>query len=173
MKTKVVLLLCVVFVLGPVSIANAQVQAGSPEDKAFQKIDAETNTEAKIALLVDFEKQFPQSKAIREADLQLMDIYQQKNDSGKIIEYGEKVIKIDQENLVALLTLSRAYSTLDGKAASLDRAIQYAQKAVDYLTKLKGLPPQQGYTDDQWRKYVSDSEGTAKAYLAYARSLKR
>jgi hypothetical protein len=171
MKTKIVLL-CVVFVWGLVSIANAQVQAGSPEDKAFQKIDSESNTEAKIVLLVDFEKQFPQSKSVREAFLQLMDIYQQKNDQGKIIEYGEKVIKVDGENLTALLTLSRAYS-LDGKSASLDRAIQYAQKAVDYLSKLKGQPPQQGYTDDQWRKYVADNDKVARDYMAYARSLKR
>jgi hypothetical protein len=88
MKTKVIVTLFVVFVWGLVSNAYAQVQAGSPEDKAFQKIDAESNTEAKIVLLVDFEKQFPQSKAVREAFLQLMDIYQQKNDQGKIIEYG-------------------------------------------------------------------------------------
>src|ERR1700733_5440427 len=106
MKTKVVLTLCVVFVWGLLSIAKAQVQAGSPEDKAFQKIDAEGNVDAKIALLLDFEKQFPQSKALREADLQLMDIYQQRNDQSKIIEYGEKVIKVDGENLTALLALS-------------------------------------------------------------------
>jgi hypothetical protein len=172
MKTKVILTLCVVFVWGLVSIATAQVQAGSPEDKAFQKIDAENNVDAKIALLLDFEKQFPQSKALREAYLQLMDIYQQKSDHVKTIEFGEKVIKVDGENIVALLTLSRSYS-LDGKSASLDRAIQYAQKAVESLAKLKSLPPQQGYTDDQWKQYVADNDKTAKDYLAYARALKR
>ena len=172
MKTKVILTLCVVLVWGLVSIARAQVQAGSPEDKAFQKIDAENNVDAKIALLLDFEKQFPQSKALREAYLQLMDIYQQKNDQAKIIEFGEKVIKVDGENLIALLTLSRAYS-LEGKAAGFDRAIQYAQKAVDYLTKLKTQPPQQGYTDDQWKQYVAQNDTVAKQYLAYARSMKK
>src|SRR5437763_5850337 len=130
MKTKVILTLCVVFVWGLVSNANAQVVAGSPEDKAFQKIDAENNVDAKIPLLVDFEKQFPQSKALREAYLQLVQIYQQKNDQAKVIEWGEKTIKVDPSNLVALLTVTRAYS-LDGKNASLDRAISYAQKAVD------------------------------------------
>src|SRR5678810_1271872 len=103
MKTKVIATLCVVFVWGLVSIANAQVQAGSPEDKAFQKIDAETNADAKIALLVDFEKQFPQSKSLREAYLQLVEIYQQKNEGPKVIEYGEKTIKVDPNNLAALL----------------------------------------------------------------------
>src|SRR5437868_15024763 len=114
MKTKVVVTLCVVFVWGLVSIANAPVQAGSPEDKAFQKIDAENNPDAKVALLQQFEKEFPQSKALREAYLQLVQIYQQKNDSPKIIEYSEKTIKLDPNNLVALLTVTRAYAT-EGK----------------------------------------------------------
>src|SRR5947208_14317747 len=92
MKTRVILTLCVVFVWGLVSIANAQVVAGSPEDKAFQKIDAEANNDAKIALLVDFEKQFPQSKALREAYLQLNDIYTKQNDSAKAIDYSDKAI---------------------------------------------------------------------------------
>jgi tetratricopeptide (TPR) repeat protein len=172
MKTKVILTMCVVFVWGMVSIANAQVVAGSPEDKAFQKIDAENNADAKVALLLDFEKQFPQSKALREAYLQLVQIYQQKNDQPKIIEYGEKAIKLDPNNVVALLTVTRAY-TMDGRAASLDRAIQYGQKAVDEITKMKSGPPQQGYTDEQWKQYVDSNDQLAKSYLAYARSLKR
>ena len=172
MKTKVILTLCVVFVWGLVSIANAQVVAGSPEDKAFQKIDAETNIDAKIALLLDFEKQFAQSKAVRDAYMQLVQIYQEKNDHAKVIEYGEKAIKADPNNLGALLTLTYAYS-LEGKSASLDRAIQYAQKAVDEIAKLKTSPPQQGYTDEQWKQYIESNDQRAKSYLAYARSLKR
>jgi hypothetical protein len=54
MKTRVILTLCVVFVWGLVSNVFAQVQAGSPEDKAFQKIDAENNADAKVGLLLDF-----------------------------------------------------------------------------------------------------------------------
>jgi hypothetical protein len=172
MKTKVMLTLCVVFVWGLVSSVYAQVQAGSPEDKAFQKIDAENSPDGKVTLLMDFEKQFPQSKALREAYLQLIQIFQQKNDNAKIIEYGEKAIKVDPSNIVALLTITRAYS-LEGKAASLDRAITYGQKAVDEIGKLKNTPPQQGYTDDQWKQYINDNEALAKNYLSYARSLKR
>src|SRR3954463_6512399 len=127
MKTRVILTLFVVFVWGLVSNASAQVQAGSPEDKAFQKIDQETNPDSKVAMLLEFEKQFPQSKAVREAYMQLVQIYQQKGDSAKVIEYSEKTIKFDPNNWTALLPGTRAYS-LDGKQASLDRAIQYAQK---------------------------------------------
>ena len=172
MKTRVILTLCVVFVWGLVSLANAQVQAGSPEDKAFQKIDAENNPDAKIALLLDFEKQYAQSKAVREAYSQLIELYQGKNNSAKVIEYSEKILKLDPVNIPALLRATYAYS-LEGKPASLDRAIQYGQKAMDEITRLKSSPPQQGYTDDQCKQYIDNNEQLAKNYLSYARSLKR
>ena len=98
-----------------------------------------------------------------------MTIYQQKNDQTKIIETGEKLIKVDAENLNGLLTLSRAYS-LERK--NLDRAVQYAQKAVDITARLKTQPPQNGYSDEQWKQYVESNEQLAKSYLSYARSLK-
>ena len=172
MKTKVILTMCVVFVWGLVSLANAQVKAGSPEDKAFQKIDAESNNDGKINLLLEFEKQFPQSPALREAFLQLLQLYSVKNESPKVIEYSEKALKLEPTNIIALLTATRAYS-LDGKQASLDRAIQYGQKAEAEIAKLKSGPPQQGYTDDQWKQYITDNEQLAKNYLSYARALKR
>src|SRR5215510_16578865 len=172
MKTKVIATFCVVFVWGLVSFANAQVVAGSPEDKAFQKIDSENNPDAKINLLLEFEKSFPQSKSLREAFLQLVELYQGKNNSAKVIEYSEKVLKVDPNNIAALLKATYAYS-LEGKAGSLDRAIQYGQKAVDEITKLKSGPPQQGYTDEQWKQYIDNNEQLAKNYLSYARSLKR
>src|SRR5262245_46001936 len=103
MKTKVIVTLCVVFVWGLVSFASAQVVAGSPEDKAFQKIDAEGNADGKINLLLEFEKSYPQSKAMREAYLQLVELYQGKNNSPKVIEYSEKVLKVDPNNVAALL----------------------------------------------------------------------
>jgi len=121
---------------------------------------------------VDFEKQFQQSRSVREAYLQLVQIYQQKNDQAKVIEYCEKAIKMDPSNLVALLTVTRAYS-LDGKQASLDRAIQYGEKAATEITKMRSQPPQQGYTDEQWKQYIDSNDQLAKSYLAYARSLKR
>jgi tetratricopeptide (TPR) repeat protein len=172
MNARVIVTLCVVFVLGVAPFAHAQVRAGSPEDKAFQKIDAENNIDAKIALLLDFEKEFAQSTALRDAYLQLVALYQQKNNSAKVIEYSEKILKLDPVNLTALLMATHAYS-MEGKQPSLDRAIQYGQKAIDEISKLKAGPPQQGYTDEQWRQYIQTNEELAKNYLSYARALKR
>ena len=170
MKTKVILTLCLVFVLALASTAMAQLIAGSPEDKAFEKIVAENNPDAKMTLLLDYEKQFPQSKALSDVYIMQLTIYQQKNDATKVIDVGEKAIKIDGENLTALLAVSRNYS-LERK--NLDRAIQYAQKAVDTVAKMRTLPTPPQYTSaDQWKEYLEGMDSTAKSILAYAKALK-
>ena len=169
MKTRVVLTLCVVFVVGVVSTAHAQLIAGSPEDRAFQKIDAENNVDAKAALLLEFEKEFPQSKVLRDVYLMLMQIYQEKNDTAKIIEFGEKTIRVDADNLTALMTVCRTYSL---ERRNLDRAVQYAERAVSVAGKMKSQPAVPGYSEEQWKQYVESNEQLAKTYLAYAKSLK-
>jgi hypothetical protein len=169
MKTQVIATLCVVFVLGLVSTANAQLVAGSPEDKAYSKITAENNPDAKIALLLDYEKQFPQSKVLSDIYFMMMQTYVQKNDPAKVIEYGEKVIKLDADNVTALMAVARNYSI---ERKNLDRAVQYAQHAVDTVSKWKAEPPPAQYPADQWKQYVESTDQAAKSILAYAKSMK-
>lgn len=168
MKTKVILTLCVVFVLGLVTTAHAQLVAGSPEDAAYTKIVGEDNPDAKITLLLAYEKQFPQSRVLPDIYVMLMTVYQQKNDTGKANDFGEKAIKIDAENITALITVSRNYSI---ERKNLDKAVQYAQKAVEVTEKLKTQPPPPNYTPDQWKGYIDSTEQAAKSMLAYAKSL--
>ena len=167
MKTKVILTLCVVFVLGLVSTAYAQLVAGSPEDAAYTKIVGENNPDAKATLLLEYEKQFPQSRVLPDIYVMLMTVYQQKNDTAKANDFGEKAIKIDAENVTALITVSRNYSI---ERKNLDRAVQYAQKAVAVTAKMRTQPPPPNYTPEQWKAYLDTTEEAAKSMLAYAKS---
>ena len=169
MKTKFVVTLWVALVLGLVSNASAQLVAGSPEDAAYTKILAETNPDAKATLLLDFEKQFPQSKVLPDVYVMLMTIYQQKNDTAKVVDFGERAIKVDANNVTALLVVSRNYSI---ERKNLDRAVQYAQKALDTVEKMKTQPAPPQFTEQQWKEYVDTNETVAKSMLAYAKSLK-
>ena len=168
MKTRVILTLCVVFVVGLVPSAYAQLVAGSPEDAAYTKIVAENNPDAKTTLLLDFEKTFPQSRVLPDIYVMLMTIYQQKNDMVKANDFGERAIKLDAENITALLAVSRNYSI---ERKNLDKAVQYAQKAVELTVKMKNQPPPPNYTPDQWKSYLDSTEQAAKSMLAYAKSL--
>jgi len=171
MKTKVVLTLSLVFVLGLVfSVsASAQIKAGSPEDKAFTAIDAETNPDAKINKLLDFEKTFPNSSVMSTVYTMLMTTYQQKGDTAKANEYGEKVLKVDPQDINALMSVSRNYAMAK---QNLTTAVAYAQRAVDAVAKKKTTSPPPDYTDAQWTQYLNTLDNSAKALLNFAKSVK-
>src|SRR5947209_3492749 len=128
MKIRTISLMCVSLVLLFAVTANAQLKAGSDEDKAFRKISAEKNTEAQIPLLLEFANSFPQSKALPDVYLMLVGIYNDKKDTTKVAEYGEKAVKADPQNIEALVQVSRVYAM---ERKNLDVAVSYAQKAVD------------------------------------------
>jgi hypothetical protein len=168
MKTRVILTLCVVFVLGVASTASAQATliAGSAEDKAFTAAMA-AQGDAKINLLLDFEKQFPNSKALPDIYNELINGYNQKNDKGKVDEIGEKAVKVDPDNFTALMALSRNYGL---QKKNLDKAVQYAQHAVDVLAKKKAEPR---YNEDQqWKSYLDSTEASARANLTWLKTVK-
>ncbi len=169
MKTKVILTLCVVFVLGVASNASAQVTliAGSPEDKAFTACSNEQSLDRKITVCQDFEKQFPQSKALPDIFVMLMDAHNQKGDRTNASLAGEKAIKVDPENYTALMGVSRNYAI---EKKNLVIAGQYAQRAVDSVVKAKAQPR---YNEDAgWKTYLDSISASATANLAYVKSVK-
>ena len=169
MKTTFIAMLCVGLLLGVGTAAHAQLVAGSPEAKAMDKIDAENNPDAKATMLLDFAKEFPQSKVLTDVYIQLLEIFRQKNDSAKVVEYGEKAIQLDGENITALLAVSRNYAI---EKKNLDKAVSYAQKAVDVVAKRRGQPAPGSMTDDQWKQWLESNDQAAKSMLAYARSVR-
>jgi len=170
MKLKTISVLCIALVLVVASTANAQLKAGSDEDKAFTKIRAQQNPDAQIPMLLEFEKQFPQSKALPEVYATLVDIYMMKQDNAKIIEYGEKAIKVDEKNVSALVAVSRAYSM---KRENMEVAVSYAQKAVENVDKMKAQPAPSNYSDAEWKQLIKDNEDAAKGQLSYAKAVKQ
>src|SRR5262245_44098283 len=86
----------------------------------------------------------------------LMASYQQKNDFAKTVEYGDKLLAIDPKDLPSLLTLSsilpeRLPNEEDKKAAQLDKALAYANRAK---TEIEGVFEKQkpaNITEEQWK----------------------
>src|SRR5215471_995410 len=175
MKAKVVSILCVCMVLIAASVAYAQtaapiLKANSDEDKAFSKINREQNADARSQMLQDFIKQFPKSNAVPQAWSMLMDIASEKNDHAKITEYGEQAIKADPQNVTALVTVSRIYA-MDGK--NLEVAVNYAQRAVDNVDKMKTQPAPSNYSPEEWKDLIKQNEDAAKGMLNYAKAVKK
>jgi hypothetical protein len=152
-----------------VSASASQVVAGTPEDKMLQQITAETNADAKLQLLKKFEQQFPQSKVLPDVYLMMIEQYGQKSDADKILEYGEKVLKVDEHNVTAMMILARTYSI---QRKNLDRAVELADEAVGLIANLKTAAKPAGYSESAWKEYLVTNEAAAKQISAYAKGLK-
>jgi len=93
----------------------------------FRRASEETNADSKMAALMEFEKQFPHSKVLPAVYLMVIDLYRQKDDRVKVIEYGEKVLTLDERNVTAMMVLARNYAM---EKHNVDRAIALANQAI-------------------------------------------
>ena len=170
MKTRVVLTSCIAVVFGLASAANAQLRAGSPEETAYTKIEAEKNGDAKLVLMLDFEKQHASvnPKVMAPLFLMVMDIYSQKDNKPKIAEYGDKAIAKDPDNVTALLAVSRNYAT---ERTNLTKAVEYAEKAKVIIETLRKDPAPLGQTDAQYKEWLDANATSAAQYADYAKTL--
>lgn len=170
MKTRVIWTFSIALLLGLTSIANAQLKAGSPEETAYTKIDAEKNSDAKLAMLLDYEKQFPtvSPKVMANIYLMAMVIYSEKDDKAKIAEYGDKAIAKDPENISALLAVSRNYAA--GRT-NLDKAVEYAERVKEIITAMRTAPVPTGTTEAQYKQWLDANAQSADQYSNYARTL--
>jgi hypothetical protein len=168
MKTRIVLTACIAVVFGLASFAHAQLKAGSPEEAAYEKIVAEKNHDAKLALVLDFEKQFSavNQKVMANIFLMAMDIYSEKDNKVKIAEYGDKAIAKDPENVSALLQVSRNYAT---ERTNLPKAVEYAEKAKLIITAMRKDPVPLGQTEEQYKQWLDANAAAADQMVSYAK----
>src|SRR5262245_8307633 len=110
------------------------------ESLLYSRVGKAVTADAKIAVLQDWEKQNPKSPVIGTVYEMLMVEYGKKRDSNRVVDYGEKALKIDPENLQALTTVAHEYA-LQGR--NLDRAADYAKRAKATAEKKRtgGRPP--------------------------------
>src|ERR1700733_11592750 len=114
--------------------AGQVIVDGTSEDKMFQQIVAEAKVDARLQLLMDFEKRFPKSKVLPNAYFMLIDIYRQRGNRPQVIEYGEKILKMDDRNVAAIMVLSLNYSR---ERKNLDRAAVLAQETIAEIGRMK------------------------------------
>jgi hypothetical protein len=170
MKTRVVLASCIAVVFAFASLAGAQLKAGSPEEAAYEKIEAEKNDDAKLALLLAFEKQYPtvNQKVMANIFLMAMEVYANKDNKPKVAEYGDKAIAKDPDNVSALLRVSRNYST---ERTNLPKAVEYAEKAKSIIATMRKDPVPLGQTEAQYSAWLDANAASADQMASYAKML--
>ncbi len=126
------------------------------ETQAFQEIQSELDQDKQIQLVNDFEKKYPDSKGLPFAYLVAAEAYRQKGDVERVVEYGEKSIKLKDDNPVALLLVASVLpepQSLRGngldKEKKLSEAEEYANRAIKLIDQ---IPKLANLTDEQFQK---------------------
>jgi len=164
MKTKLSLSLLSVLFLG---VVNAQVPiAPDPETEGLRAASRETDPLIRIQKLLEFEKNFPNSKLLPAVYESLLGLLHQRTDYLRIEEVGERALRMIPDNTMILMFVSRNYGL---QKKNLDRAVQYAQRADELLELQKGEQP---YHDDpKWKAYIDSVSIAARANMLWIKSL--
>ena len=97
---------------------------------------------------------------------------QQTNNFDKIVEYGDKVLAIEPNDLNAMVVLSttipeRLPQNDAAKKAAMDKASGLASKALDGVQKFFSQPKPANFTDAQWNQQKADLESQLHAALGF------
>jgi tetratricopeptide (TPR) repeat protein len=127
--------------------AQHQPQAKSKEEfDAYNQAAAKTDPAQLEAAADDFAQKFPNSELKELLYVRAMTLYQQQNNSGKIIATGRKAIALNPTNPVPLVAVASAL-VMDTRESDLDRDTLYAeankdaQAALDNLDTGLEIPP--------------------------------
>jgi tetratricopeptide (TPR) repeat protein len=127
------------------------------ENQAYQAIQNELDPDRKLQMIDDFEKKYPKSAGLPFVFLLAASTYQQKGDINRVIEYGEKSLKLNGDNTGALLLMAATLpepQALQGQSAlnkekKLSEAEDYANRAIKLIDQ---LPRQANETDEIYQK---------------------
>lgn len=114
---------------------------------------------AKAGLLERYARAFPDSPYASAAQALVAAAYQQAQNYPKMLEFAQKILARDPNNLGMLILLADYWSE---KADQLDKAAEYAHKALDLLAHAQ--KPEQ-LTDEQWAQQKGLQQGLAYTAL--------
>ncbi len=141
------------------------------EGQALQKIAQELNPDDGIQLAEEFAKKYPESKLLTSAYAFAAVFCQQRGEFPRAVEYGEKSLKANPQNMMALILMGSILpqpqamtgNDLD-KEKKLSEAENYSNQAIK-LIEGGGVPKMPNEQDDQYQKRKSAYLGQVHSSL--------
>ncbi|HEV2178416.1 MAG TPA: hypothetical protein VGW33_14615 [Terriglobia bacterium] len=132
----------------------AAYQPTPDEVAAVKAIQTELDPNRTLQLVGDFEKKYPGSPNLQTVYLYAAQAYRQTNKLDKAIEYAEKIVKLNGNNILGLMTLAELLpqpQMLQGLGdADRDKRLTEAQTDAEHALELiTAMPKQPNQTDEQ------------------------
>jgi tetratricopeptide (TPR) repeat protein len=138
------------------SATGAPLQATYEEAMGFKTMEHEPDPDKRLRMVDEFESRFPKSQFLSYVYLQAAKACQEKGDLNKLVEYGEKSLKQDPDNVFSLVMVAltlpqpRMLQGSPGEAAQrLSLAETYANRA---LKLIDSLPARTNESPEQLQK---------------------
>lgn len=163
MKRMLILVVLVFAGLG----ATAQVEkiiitAGSPEDKAGQAATVEPDAQKRLVLWQDFLQKFSSNpQAVAYGNWQISQLYLDQGDTAKALEYGDKALAAQPNNVEILVSAASAAQ----RAKDNGKVVDYAARGGTAVNGIAHQPKPQGMEDDAFElKIKQDQEPFQQSY---------
>ncbi|HTS70000.1 MAG TPA: hypothetical protein VMO17_13545 [Terriglobia bacterium] len=136
----------------------------------FQLLPRVTDPAKQVQIMDAFVKTYPEAEKDNAAQLNnaYFQAYQRQGNLEKTVEYGEKTVAADPNNVVVLNTLG-LIEAFYLPQPSVDKAAGYAQKA---LAAAQGLKKPEGVDDAAFKKEQENQLGMAHLTLGYSALMK-
>jgi hypothetical protein len=142
-----------------VALNNVQADIGYAEYAMVNAAYKTAQASARAALFERYVAAFPDSPYTATVREQTAIAYQQAQNTPKMLDTAQSVLKADPNNISMLLLLADYWSE---NGEQLDKAADFAKKALDLLPK---TTKPENVTDEQWKQQVSLQKGIALTSL--------
>jgi tetratricopeptide (TPR) repeat protein len=136
--------------------SGVELQASPGEAMALRDIENEADPGRRLRMTHDFEEKFPNSLLLSFVYTQAAKAWQQRGDLDKVVENGEKSLKLDPDNTFALVIMAvtlvqpkMLQGNLDEGKKRLSEAESDANRALALLGKLTKGPNE---TDEEFHQ---------------------
>jgi tetratricopeptide (TPR) repeat protein len=140
----------------------------TPEDKLTLAYNGADNPQEQVASIDKFVQENPDSKFLPCAYEYYTMAYLKLNQFDKVVEYGEKGLSGDYQDLMLMLNLLKGYVS-SGKTSDL--AFQIVMKAPEEIKEENTPARSPNVSDEEWKKVEEDAATQAseqRAYMEYA-----
>jgi len=155
------------------SSSGVPLHAKYEEAMGYKTMENELDPDKRLRMVEEFEQRFPNSELMSSVYAQAAKAYREKGDLDKLVEYGERSLKLDPNNIFSLLMVAIALPQPRMLERSPDLATQRLAEAEEYANRalklIAVLPAKPDENDEQLkrRKDALASDGHNALALVY------
>jgi len=140
--------------------ASAQVDrisfaGGTPEDQALQAISSENDAQKRVAMLQDFVQKFASNpQAVAYGNSQLSQQYFEQGDTSKAVEFGEKALAAQPNNLEIIVSLASVAQKMNAN----ERVVDVAARGGTAFNGIAKQAKPEGMSDEQFADKIKNEQ---------------